>query len=110
MNDVVDAQTAQGHSQTFLPTSCVLFGSEGAPGWGDAGVILPWTTWLQYGDRGIIEENWDAMERWMKFIRDANPDFLRKQGVGPNFADWLAPDEHTSKELLATAYWRSSPT
>jgi len=45
------------------------------------------------------------MERWMKFIRDANPDFLRKQGVGPNFADWLAPDEHTSKELLATAYW-----
>jgi alpha-L-rhamnosidase len=45
------------------------------------------------------------MERWMKFIQDRNPDFLRKKGVGPNFADWLAPDEHTDKDLLATAYW-----
>jgi alpha-L-rhamnosidase len=45
------------------------------------------------------------MERWMKFIQDRNPDFLRKNGVGPNFADWLAPDEHTDKDLLATAYW-----
>jgi len=105
MNDVVDAQTAQGAFTNVSPDVLRPFGSEGAPGWGDAGVILPWTTWLQYGDRGIIEENWDAMERWMKFIQDANPDFLRKKGVGPNFADWLAPDEHTSKELLATAYW-----
>jgi alpha-L-rhamnosidase len=31
--------------------------------------------------------------------------FLRQQGVGPNFADWLAPDQNTNKDLLATAYW-----
>jgi alpha-L-rhamnosidase len=45
------------------------------------------------------------MQRWMEFIQSRNPDFLRKKGVGPNFADWLAPDEHTNKDLLATAYW-----
>ena len=77
----------------------------GAPGWGDAGVIVPWTTWVQYGDKAVIEENWDAMQRWMEFIQSRNPDFLRKKGVGPNFADWLAPDENTNKDLLATAYW-----
>jgi alpha-L-rhamnosidase len=77
----------------------------GAPGWGDAGVIVPWTTWVQYGDKAIIEENWDAMQRWMEFIQSRNLDFLRTKGVGPNFADWLAPDEHTNKDLLATAYW-----
>ena len=77
----------------------------GAPGWGDAGVIVPWTTWMQYGDKAIIEQNWDAMQRWMEFIQSRNPDFLRKKGVGPNFADWLAPDENTNKDLLATAYW-----
>jgi alpha-L-rhamnosidase len=43
--------------------------------------------------------------RWLDFIGQANPNFLRKKGVGPNFADWLAPDEHTNKDLLATAYW-----
>ena len=41
----------------------------------------------------------------MEFIQSRNPDFLRKKGVGPNFADWLAPDQHTDKDLLATAYW-----
>src|SRR5215469_10770898 len=105
MHDVVDAQTAKGEFTNVSPDVLRPFGSQCAPGWGDAGVIVPWTTWMQYGDTAIIRDNWDAMERWMNFIRDANPDYLRKKGVGPNFADWLAPDEHTNKDLLATAYW-----
>ena len=117
IQDVVDAQTPQGAftnvSPNVLPfggsgtegTGAWSEGMVGAPGWGDAGVIVPWTTWVQYGDSEVILRNWDAMERWLKFIQDRNPDFLRKNGVGPNFADWLAPDEHTDKDLLATAYW-----
>jgi alpha-L-rhamnosidase len=105
MNDVVDAQTDKGEFTNVSPDVLRPFGSQGAPGWGDAGVIVPWTTWIQYGDKSIIEEHWPAMVRWMEFIRQANPDFLRKKGVGPNFADWLAPDEHTNKDLLSTAYW-----
>jgi alpha-L-rhamnosidase len=117
MQDVVDAQTSQGAftnvSPNTLPfsggategTSAWNEGMVGAPGWGDAGVIIPWTTWIQYGDQAIVERSWDAMQRWMDFIQKQNPDFLRKKGVGPNFADWLAPDENTDKDLLATAYW-----
>ncbi len=105
MHDVVDAQTEKGAFTNVSPDVLRPFGSEGAPGWGDAGVILPWTTWVQYGDKSIVEQNWPAMVRWMNFIAQANPDYLRKKGVGPNFADWLAPDEHTNKDLLATAYW-----
>ena len=117
VQDIVDAQTTQGAftnvSPNTLPfggggtegTSAWNEGVVGAPGWGDAGVIVPWTTWVQYGDKAIIEENWEAMQRWMEFIQSRNPDFLRTKGVGPNFADWLAPDEHTNKDLLATAYW-----
>jgi len=117
MYDVKDAQTPQGAftnvSPNVLPfegegTAATPGWSEGivgAPGWGDAGVIVPYTTWLQYRDPQIIERNWDAMQRWMDFIQHTNPDFLRKKGVGPNFADWLAPDPNTDKDLLATAYW-----
>jgi alpha-L-rhamnosidase len=117
MQDIVDAQTSQGAftnvSPNTLPfggggtegTSAWSEGMVGAPGWGDAGVIVPWTTWMQYGNRAIIEQNWDAMQRWMDFIQTRNPGFLRTKGVGPNFADWLAPDENTNKDLLATAYW-----
>jgi alpha-L-rhamnosidase len=116
IQDIADAQNRQGAftnvSPNTLPSS--LDESQeappesdrvGAPGWGDAGVIVPWTTWMQYGDRAAVEENWNAMQRWMDFIQSRNPDFLRKHGVGPNFADWLAPDQNTNKDLLATAYW-----
>jgi alpha-L-rhamnosidase len=117
VQDIADAQTAEGAFTNVSPNSITFGGSGsagtsawrdamvGAPGWGDAGVIVPWTTWLQYGDKAVIEQNWDAMQRWMEFIQSRNPDFLRKNGVGPNFADWLAPDQNTSKDLLATAYW-----
>ncbi len=116
MQDIVDAQTPQGAFTNVSPNTLPSSADEpedpapwsdriGAPGWGDAGVIVPWTAWTQYGDKAIIEENWGAMQRWMEFIRSRNPDFLRKNGVGPNFADWLAPDDNTNKDLLATAYW-----
>jgi alpha-L-rhamnosidase len=116
IEDIVDAQTAQGAFTNVSPdtlpagreaenTTVLDDSAAGAPGWGDAGVIVPWTTWLQYGDKAVIEKNWDAMQRWMEFIESRNPNFLRRKGVGPNFADWLAPDQNTNKDLLATAYW-----
>jgi alpha-L-rhamnosidase len=110
MQDIVDAQTSQGSFTNVSPNTLPggdadIASTVGAPGWGDAGVIVPWTTWMQYGDKAIVEKNWEAMQRWMDFIQSRNPDFLRKNGVGPNFADWLAPDGNTNKDLLATAYW-----
>jgi alpha-L-rhamnosidase len=116
IQDIVDAQSRQGAFRNVSPNTLPSSVEEpeapslesdmiGAPGWGDAGVIVPWTTWVQYGDKAVIEGNWDAMQRWMEFIQSRNVDFLRTQGVGPNFADWLAPDENTNKNLLATAYW-----
>jgi len=105
LNDVTDAQTRLGAFTNVSPDLLRPDSSEGAPGWGDAGVILPWTVWLQYGDKSAITENWNAMERWMDYIAGANPDYLRKNAVGPNYADWLAPDDRTPKDLLATSYW-----
>ena len=117
IQDIVDAQNRQGAFANVSPNALPSSADEtedsasddgdrtGAPGWGDAGVIVPWTTWLQYGDKAIIEENWDAMQRWMDFIQRRNPDFLRAKALGPNYADWLAPDEHTNRDLLATSYW-----
>ena len=117
IQDIIDAQTNEGAFTNVSPntipshgggtqgTSPWQEGEVGAPGWGDAGVIVPWTTWIQYADKSVIVGSWDAMQRWMEFIQNQNPDFIRKNGVGPNYADWLAPDPNTDKALLATAYW-----
>jgi len=100
--DLVDAQTPEGVFPNVAPN---LLHDIGAPGWGDAGVIVPYTAWLQYGDRSLIEQSWPAMQRWMDFIAASNPNFLREKKVGPNYSDWLAPDPHSSSTLVDTAYW-----
>src|SRR5215469_917210 len=74
-------------------------------GWSDAGVIIPWTSWIQSGDKKIIEENWVAMEKYLAAIGAANPDFLNKKSYGIPFADWLAPEGVPPVDLIATAYW-----
>ena len=114
IQDIMDAQSSEGAFTNVSPNT-IPSGEKGswawtenrvgAPGWGDAGVIVPWTTWMQYADRSAIENSWAAMQRWMDFIQRNNPDFIRKNALGPDYADWLAPDDKTDKELLATAYW-----
>jgi alpha-L-rhamnosidase len=103
MLDVTDAQTAVGAFTNVSPN--VLGPDPGAPGWGDAGVFIPYAAWLQYGDATVVERSWPAMERWMDFILKNNPDFVRRNALGNNYADWLAPDQNTPKILIDSAYW-----
>lgn len=103
MQDVVDAQNAAGAFSDVSPN--ILGPGPGAPGWGDAGVFIPYAAWLQYGDLGAVRQSWPAMQRWMEFILRNNPDYVRRNAVGSNYADWLAPDPHTPSALIDTAYW-----
>ncbi len=74
-------------------------------GWSDAGVIIPWTSWLQTGDTSMIEQNWAAMEKYLNAIYAANPDGLWQHDSGISFGDWLSPEGKTDYTLIATAYW-----
>src|SRR5271163_3931959 len=74
-------------------------------GWSDAGVIIPWTSWIQAGSKQVIEENWAGMEKYLAAIQRANPNYLWKENYGIPFADWLAPEGVTPVDLIATAYW-----
>lgn len=109
MVDVEDAQSTDG----AFPDVAPLFGerseaflSRGAPAWGDAGVIVPWTIYKVYEDARIVKRHYDAMTGWMEYLRESNPDLLRRNRLGNNYGDWLSPKgDHTPKDLLATAYW-----
>jgi len=74
-------------------------------GWSDAGMIIPWTAWLQSGDTRVIEEHWDAMEKYLASIQADNPDYLWKKNYGIPFGDWLSSEGPTLEPLVATAYW-----
>ena len=79
------------------------------PGWADAGIVLPWTAYMRYGDRTIVDENWQAMTRYVDGILEGNPDHLWRNGRGLDLGDWLSLDaktpwdETTPRELIATA-------
>lgn len=103
MQDITDAQTPAGAFTDVSPN--VLGPGPGAPGWGDAGIFIPYAAWLQYGDVTTLQQAWPAMQRWMDFILTNNPDHLRRNALGANYGDWLAPDPNTPKTLIDTAYW-----
>lgn len=119
MGDVRDAQAEDGAFSDFSPAAFKFPPPAGqrigaSPGWADAGICLPWTVWQRYGDAAIIDENWDAMSRYLRFIAEANADHIWRKDRGADFGDWLALDAKepgdptTPKELVATAMWAHS--
>ena len=61
-------------------------------GWADAGIIVPWTVWKQFGDRSIIDESWDSMEKFMNHINNTKYDYhaLVSENGNYQWADWLS--------------------
>jgi alpha-L-rhamnosidase len=88
----------------YAPGTSVPNAGFGA-GWSDAGVIIPWTSWLQSGDTRIIDQNWDAMTKYLAAIESSNPGFLWEHDAGTPFGDWLSPEGQTKAVLVQTAYW-----
>ena len=103
MDDVCDAQSPAGGFSDVSPR--LVDQADGAPAWGDAGVIVPWTVYQAYGDLEIVRRHWQAMTRWMDYITSANSDGLWMHRRGNDFGDWLAISADTPKDLLATAYY-----
>lgn len=103
MRIVAEAQAANGAFSDIAPR--VVFPTHGAPVWGDVGVFLPWMMYRLYGDRRIIETYYEAMSRWMTYIGEANPAFLRLKRRNYDWGDWVSYNADTPTEALATAVW-----
>lgn len=106
-----DAQSQNGAFPLWAPSPSGLgWGTTSAtPGWADAGIMLPYVSFLHSGDTAIVEENWDAMTAYLKGIFATNPGGLWEKDRGADLGDWLAldakspMDETTPKTLIATA-------
>ncbi|MEW8986704.1 MAG: family 78 glycoside hydrolase catalytic domain [Bacillus sp. (in: firmicutes)] len=69
-------QFPDGQIANFVPTGkyyepeCTANGGQlSSAGWGDAIIIVPWVLYERYGDKRILEENFDAMTKWMSYVR-----------------------------------------
>lgn len=105
-DDIADGQSDEGAYPDVAPRASWM--NDGAPGWGDAAIVVPWVVYNRYGDLGIVGRHWPRMERFMAYVGEKNPDFLRRHRRNGDFGDWLSIGERVPSEVLATAYWSRS--
>ncbi len=104
--DVVDAQSEAGGFSDVSPRMGDQ--SDGAPAWGDAGVIVPYTIYKCYGDKRLLSRRYDAMAKWIHYVDSVNPDHIWSNRGNNNFGDWLNVNDDTPRDVIATAYFAYS--
>jgi alpha-L-rhamnosidase len=87
----------------------------GSSAWGDAATILPWNLYQFYGDRRILEEQFESMRAWVDYIHsvDEESGAHRLWTQGFHFGDWLALDASdpvsrkggTPEDYIASAFY-----
>ena len=89
--DVIGQIENRSRKQTF-PGETGPFGS---CAWGDAATGIPWTLYQFYGDRTLLERQYENMKLWTDWIRRQDETHCggrRLWMCGFHFADWLALD------------------
>lgn len=95
-----DVQSPAGRFADISPVG----GGFGGVLWGSAGIVVPWETYLQYRDVGLLERHYPAMAAYLTYLEGTiDP----KTGLSSDAAlgDWLGPQNNAlGSAFLATAY------
>ena len=111
--DIAADQLPNGSVPDVIPD--VLKGGGGKTAWADAAIIVPWTTYLVYGDQRILEVQYSSMKAWVEYMKTRAGDDNLWTGDW-HYGDWLAfatnqsdyTGATTEKDLIATAYYSYS--
>ena len=95
-----DVQTPNGRFTDVAPVG----GGFGGVLWGSAGIVVPWETYLQYKDVGLLEQHYPAMAAYVAYLETTiDP----KTGLSSDgqLGDWLGPQNNAlGSAFLVTAY------
>lgn len=73
----------------------------GAMGWMETGIVIPWQVYQQYGDIRFLEEHYDSMVAYMRYLESRAINHVQ---CGGGYGDWLSLDQ-TNSPLTNTAYY-----
>ena len=88
--------------------------SAAASGWSDVATIAPWNIYLAYGDKQVLQQQYESMKAWVGYIQLHSRNYL--WDTGNHFGDWLfyAGTNYedgaalTDKNLIAQAFYAHS--
>jgi alpha-L-rhamnosidase len=109
----VEADQIEGAVPYVIPN---VLGHEGnSTGWADVATIVPWNMYLVYGDKRLLEQQYNSMKAYVESIRRTAKNDLWNSGF--HFGDWLfyRPDDDndgraavTDKYLIAQCFYAHS--
>lgn len=73
LNDLYDWQTKNGCLPQIAPeggTDFYMRAMNGSVGWADAGVLMPYMLWKQYGDTEVLKKYLSGMRRYACFMQN----------------------------------------
>jgi alpha-L-rhamnosidase len=99
IRDIRDEQHPDG---TITDTVPHRYGSRPAdPAWGTAYPQICWYMWKYYGDRRILEENYEGVKKYVEFLRSRAPGNILNFSY---YGDWV-PIVHTPNLFVSNAYY-----
>jgi len=76
-----------------LPYTAPTYWGGGGPAWSGYCVTLPWYIYRHYGDKRILEVNFDTIQHWLAFLetKSKNDMLVRWGGKWDFLGDWVWP-------------------
>ncbi|MBL0740300.1 glycoside hydrolase family 78 protein [Chryseolinea lacunae] len=114
LKDLAADQVADGRVPFVIPNVLGENASASA-GWADAATIIPWNIYNAYGDKRILETQYESMKAWVGFMEKNSTNNLWNKGF--HFGDWLfyRPNDDTDgrsavtdKYLIAQCFFANS--
>lgn len=102
LNDLRQSQREDGAYPDIAPFP--NFWGFGTGGWGDAGVIVPWTVYLMTGDQAVLEECYASMTHYMDWLSLQGDDQYKYNGAGTSTGDWLSYENTDSRYVCVCHY------
>lgn len=110
--DIQVAQSTKGLVPSTVPEFTEMHFADGyfrdSPEWGSNAIIFPWYSYLWYGDKKALEDNYATMRRYVRYLQSKDSSGLLMWGL----SDWydLGPQrpgfsQLTPMGLTATAYY-----
>ncbi|MGI6232883.1 MAG: family 78 glycoside hydrolase catalytic domain, partial [Prevotella sp.] len=100
-----DTQLPDGAFTSIAP----IGGGFGGPLWSSVGIVLPWQSWIQYGDKRALGEHYPAMKRYADCMLnnyiDKSEGYFKGTDSWGDLGDWLGFEVNKNDNtLLFDAY------
>jgi alpha-L-rhamnosidase len=104
VQDLADAVRPNGgftETAPFVGISDEGLGEKSGPvGWGTAHPFLLWRLYQHYGDKRLLEENYEAPKRWVELLRSSAPALILDNGISDHESLVTKP-----RALTGTAFY-----